>query len=236
MSEKSLLDQWRDMAYDRNLSKNELETFWSRYFTIEKKIYEQLLDNPEEEVRGTVKELAEKYGQDVMTMVGFLDGINDSLKVPNPIETMDENTDVTLVFDKEMLYKNMVDAKADWLYELPQWDKIFDADTKKKLYREQKQSGTVRKAKKIGRNEPCPCGSGKKYKKCCISKYEKAARILQDIYNQKNVDYTIPGARVVEDSILEYEGPQEKLKNKHDKDIIEKIIELSEKEEIRKKP
>ncbi len=44
MSEKSLLDQWRDMAYDRNLSKNELETFWSRYFTIEKKIYEQLLD------------------------------------------------------------------------------------------------------------------------------------------------------------------------------------------------
>ena len=87
MSEKSLLDQWRDMAYDRNLSKNELETFWSRYFTIEKKIYEQLLDNPEEEVRGTVKELAEKYGQDVMTMVGFLDGINDSLKVTNPIET-----------------------------------------------------------------------------------------------------------------------------------------------------
>lgn len=65
-----------------------------------KKIYEQLLDNPEEEVRGTVKELAEKYGQDVMTMVGFLDGINDSLKVPNPIETMDENTDVTLVLIK----------------------------------------------------------------------------------------------------------------------------------------
>ena len=22
-------------------------------------------------------------------------------------------------------------------------------------------------AKKVGRNEPCPCGSGKKYKKCC---------------------------------------------------------------------
>jgi hypothetical protein len=25
--------------------------------------------------------------------------------------------------------------------------------------------------KKIGRNEPCPCGSGKKYKKCCLDKY-----------------------------------------------------------------
>lgn len=25
---------------------------------------------------------------------------------------------------------------------------------------------------KIGRNDPCPCGSGKKYKKCCLSKDE----------------------------------------------------------------
>ena len=24
--------------------------------------------------------------------------------------------------------------------------------------------------KKVGRNEPCPCGSGKKFKKCCIGK------------------------------------------------------------------
>jgi len=28
----------------------------------------------------------------------------------------------------------------------------------------------IRNKKKIGRNEPCPCGSGKKYKKCCIDK------------------------------------------------------------------
>ena len=167
MSEKSLLDQWRDMAYDRNLSKNELETFWSRYFTIEKKIYEQLLDNPEEEVRGTVKELAEKYGINVFTMTGFLDGINDSLKVANPIETMDEDTEVSLAFDKELLYKNMVDAKADWLYELPQWDKIFTEEKKKVLYKEQKNARTIHVEKKVYPNDPCPCGSGKKYKKCC---------------------------------------------------------------------
>ena len=164
MSEKCLLDQWRDMAYDRNLSKEQLESFWGKYFTIETSIYEQLLDDPDTEVKGTVKELAEKYGQDVMTMVGFLDGINDSLKTPNPIETMDEDTEVSLGFDKEKLYKNMV---ADWLYELPQWEKIFDENTRKRLYKEQKNSGTIRKEKKIGRNDPCPCGSGKKYKKCC---------------------------------------------------------------------
>ena len=27
---------------------------------------------------------------------------------------------------------------------------------------------------KIGRNEPCPCGSGKKYKQCCLAKDEVA--------------------------------------------------------------
>jgi len=31
----------------------------------------------------------------------------------------------------------------------------------------EKKQGTVRKEASVGRNEPCPCGSGKKYKKCC---------------------------------------------------------------------
>ena len=167
MSEKTILDQWREIAYNENADKTTLQRFWANYFNIEKNIYEQLLTNPDEVVKGTVKELAEKYGQEVLTMVGFLDGINDSLKEPNPIETMDEDTVVSLEFDKELLYKNMIDAKADWLYNLPQWDAIFDEEKKKALYLEQKKSGTVVKGKKIGRNDPCPCGSGKKYKKCC---------------------------------------------------------------------
>ena len=167
MSDKTILEQWRSIAYDQQADRNKLQRFWANYFNIEKGIYEQLLSNPDEVVTGTVKELAEKYGQEVLTMVGFLDGINDSLKVPNPIETMTEDTEVNLIFDKELLYKNMIDAKADWLYELPQWNAIFDEEKKKQLYREQKQSGTIRKGKKIGRNDPCPCGSGKKYKMCC---------------------------------------------------------------------
>ena len=33
----------------------------------------------------------------------------------------------------------------------------------------------VREYKKIGRNDPCPCGSGQKYKNCCLKsgKYEQ---------------------------------------------------------------
>lgn len=112
----SLLEQWRETAYSKEMNKTQLQNFWSTYFAIEKEIYEKLLENPDEEVKGTVKELAARYGQEVFTMVGFLDGINESLKEPNPIETMEEDTVVSLAFDKEKLYKNMVDAKADWLY------------------------------------------------------------------------------------------------------------------------
>lgn len=163
----ALLKQWRDMAYDEKANKGDIQRFWASYFQIEKEIYEQLLDDPDTEVKGTVKELAEKYGQDVLTMTGFLDGIDESLVEPNPIEEMEEDTVVSLKFDKEKLYKNMVEAKADWLYELPQWKNIFSEERLKELYLEQKKSGTIVNGPKIGRNDPCPCGSGKKYKKCC---------------------------------------------------------------------
>ena len=166
----ALLEQWQKVAYNEKANKQDLQRFWQRYFLLEKNVYEQLLTNPDEVVEGTVKELAEKYKLSIMDMTGFLDGINDSLVTPNPIDTMEEDTKVSLAFDKEKLYKNMVDAKADWLYELPMWDEIFDADTKKRLYLEQKKTGTVIVGKKIGRNDPCPCGSGKKYKQCCLNK------------------------------------------------------------------
>lgn len=155
------------MAYSEKANKGDLQRLWTAYFQKERDIYEQLLQNPDEVVAGTVKELAEKYGVDIMTMTGFLDGINDSLKEANPIEEMEEDTQVNLGFEKELLYKNMVGAEADWLYNLPQWDEIFDAETKKALYKQQKSSTTVVKGEKVYPNDPCPCGSGKKYKKCC---------------------------------------------------------------------
>lgn len=163
----ALLKKWRDKAYSETANKGDLQRLWADYFQKEKDIYAELLKNSDEEVKGTVKELAEKYSIDIMTMTGFLDGINDSLKTPNPIEEMEEDTQVSLLFDKELLYKNMVAAGADWLYELPEWEEIFDEEKRKELYREQKLSTTIRKPAKVYPNDPCPCGSGKKYKKCC---------------------------------------------------------------------
>ena len=129
----ALLEQWQKVAYNEKTDRGELQRFWQRYFLLEKGVYEKLLTNPDEKVEGTVKELADKYELSVMDMTGFLDGINDSLVTPNPIDTMEEDTRVSLEFDK-------------------------------------KESRTVIVGKKIGRNDPCPCGSGKKYKQCCMNK------------------------------------------------------------------
>ncbi|MBR4760200.1 MAG: SEC-C domain-containing protein [Lachnospiraceae bacterium] len=163
----ALLEKWRSMAYSETADKGKLKKLWQAYFLQEKEVYKQLLADPDQEVKGTVKELAEKYNLDIMTMTGFLDGINDSLVTPNPIEEMDEDTEVSLVFDKELLYKNMVAADADWLYGLEEWEPIFDEEKRAELYKEQKRSTTIVKEAKVFPNDPCPCGSGKKYKKCC---------------------------------------------------------------------
>ncbi len=40
---------------------------------------------------------------------------------------------------------------------------------------------TVRRdGKKVGRNDPCPCGSGKKYKKCCLPREEETGHDVSE--------------------------------------------------------
>lgn len=164
----SLLSEWREYAYSREMTDTKAgEKFWANYFAMEKGIYEQILKDLDHPVSGTVEELANRYNMDLRMLVGFLDGINDSLKTPNPIEDMEKDTIVSLDFDKEKLYYNMVEAKADWLYEMEIWDSLILPERRKELYTEQKKSGTLVKDKKVGRNDPCPCKSGLKYKRCC---------------------------------------------------------------------
>lgn len=38
---------------------------------------------------------------------------------------------------------------------------------------------------KVGRNDPCPCGSGKKYKQCCLGKEEEAGRLMHQIRQER---------------------------------------------------
>lgn len=163
----SLLKSWRDFAYAHDMNSQQGQLFWGNYFNIEKEIYQKLLANPDKVWEGSVEELAKEFDTELNYFVGFLDGVNDSLVKPNPIDDMDKDTKVSLVYDKEKLYYNMVGAKADWLYNLEEWEPLLTEERRKELYKEQRNSGTIVKGKKIGRNEPCPCGSGKKYKRCC---------------------------------------------------------------------
>ena len=65
----ALLEKWRKMAYSETVDKKTLQNLWAAYFQDEKDIYIQLLTNPDEEVKGTVKELAEKYKIYIITYV-----------------------------------------------------------------------------------------------------------------------------------------------------------------------
>ena len=166
MATKNLLETWRGIAYNQEQTQKQYDEFWAAYFAQEKEVYKDILSKHGTPVTGTVEELAKKYNMEVLTMVGFLDGIDESLKKSNDLENITETSEVSLDYDDEKLYKNMVAARADWLYGLEEWNDILSEDKRKVLYKEEKLSGTVVKEKKVGRNDPCPCGSGKKYK-CC---------------------------------------------------------------------
>ncbi|HYE09837.1 MAG TPA: SEC-C metal-binding domain-containing protein [Patescibacteria group bacterium] len=162
----SLFETWRSTAYKEEDEQNQ-KKFWENYFTVEESIYEKLLANPSQPATGTIKDLAEQFGTDSLTFMGFLDGINDSLKEALKLEELDEASSIALDIDLEKLYYNMLAAKAEWLYSLPQWDELLTEEKRKEITKEQRLAGTIVKEKEPGRNDPCTCGSGKKYKKCC---------------------------------------------------------------------
>lgn len=162
----SLYAQWTDMVVDYVKTKGE-QAFWNEYSEIEKKIYTKILANHGEAVKTTIADLAKEFGATNEFVMGFVDGINDSLVTPLDLEEVEADTTLELNIDLEKLYFNMLDAKADYLYELPQWDGIFSDEKRKEIQKSWRSSKTIVNENKVGRNDPCPCGSGKKYKKCC---------------------------------------------------------------------
>ena len=96
-----------------------------------------------------------------------------------------ERADV--VFDNEQQVNEMMRLMMDMSNHIRRWEhngntpqEIFEEFEKpylrplpKKPYRAGASNGIpFEKKVKIGRNDPCPCGSGKKYKNCCINKVE----------------------------------------------------------------
>lgn len=165
----SLFQAWKDTAYiDRD--QEAYNAFWGAYLPKEQAIYEELLSKPDQAIQGTIHDLATRFDMDTATFVGFLDGINTSLVEEMDLDSLSESSVITINVDLKNLYYNMLDANADWLYNLPAWDGLLSLAERKEIKKAYNATKTIVKDKKVGRNEPCPCGSGKKYKQCCINK------------------------------------------------------------------
>ncbi|MGI6210965.1 MAG: SEC-C metal-binding domain-containing protein [Anaerovoracaceae bacterium] len=163
----SLYSEWEKTL--KNQTNSTVDAFWEEYSGAEKKIYTDILNHKDEKLTGTVRDLSEKYGVREVIFTGFLDGVQESLKEGCDLdpESVTEETEVALDIDFKALYKNMLKANADHLYTLEAWNNVFTEDERAELTKEYKRSRIYHAPKKIGRNDPCPCGSGKKYKNCC---------------------------------------------------------------------
>ena len=86
----------------------------------------------------------------------FQDGLVDSFFVaPQHVRgALDQGKEITLARSREFRSYRLVE---DTIGEMEGWA----------CFRPKTDEGTKKRKHKIGRNQPCPCGSGKKYKKCC---------------------------------------------------------------------
>ena len=135
----------------------------------------------------------------------------------NRVETMvrgDYDDFIDEIYGDEVLYDydEMID---DTIERFSRWacfnknedeNNDFDFDEflskTKKIIKEDTKENTI---KKIGRNEPCYCGSGKKYKNCCM--------------NKKEVQVVTPADKYIEKSLKDY--PKQNLQKYYEKENIE---------------
>lgn len=161
----TLFEQWQEKLNNQGDSK-EYSNFFTQYLEQETVVYKKLLGEKRFELEGPLADLAKECDMDPVTFTGFLDGANTSFTEEVNLETLDETTALKVTFVPEILYYNMHLAKANWLYDLPEWGDVLNEQQRKDI-RMQYSINSRATSDKVGRNDPCPCGSGKKYKKCC---------------------------------------------------------------------
>ena len=162
----SLVKQWSENL-ENIKTQEEYQAFFNEYMSKETENYRKILESKNPVIEGTIKHLAEKNDMSAVEFMGFLDGANTSFKETLVLDDLTEESEINVEVDFEKLLWNMHDAKAEWLYGMKEWEEIFDEEKRKKIKKEFNRSKIVVKGEKIGRNDPCPCGSGLKYKKCC---------------------------------------------------------------------
>ena len=152
-------------TYLDGMTEGDGDYFQAEYYDKETHVYQDILSDFGHPIEGRFDELAEKYAFEPRMFAGFLEGINTSLLEPMDVEKLRVNSKVKVNVDPKKLYFNMLEAKAEWLYGLSEWDGVLTQEERQEIVKERNQSKQAT-SEKIDRNAPCPCGSGKKYKKC----------------------------------------------------------------------
>lgn len=161
----SLYSEW-NADIDSIQTQEDYSNFWDNYLKVETNIYKNILSTKENLLSGIVADLAKEYDATPKQFIGFLDGANTSFETEVDLEQLTEESEINCIIDFEKLLWNMHEAKADWLFKLKEWNGIMSEEKQKELAKKYNRSKQA-VSNKIGRNDPCPCGSGKKYKNCC---------------------------------------------------------------------
>lgn len=91
--------------------------------------------------------------------VGNMESIESDIKNP---KYRGEKRDL-----KKSIYERYEEVRRWAGYQMKYNKEAYEAERAKRF---SSTSTPIRKSEKISRNAPCPCGSGKKYKKCCLKK------------------------------------------------------------------
>ncbi|HXW26145.1 MAG TPA: DUF1186 domain-containing protein [Xanthobacteraceae bacterium] len=126
-----------------------------------------------EETTPLVKEAFEKKWIDP-SWLGFEDFLEDlTLAVEQPgaprsVGPADEYT----------VFGDTIEELSTWYCFSPKYEedkrRAAEAKTRKEPLWDATQGRAINPFKNVGRNDPCPCGSGKKFKKCCLDAYREA--------------------------------------------------------------
>ena len=92
----SLYSQWQELI-NAHTSEAELRRFWDGYFKAETEAYKKILSAHKAEYAGREEELAQFFGMPAEIFIGFIDGINTSLRSELPLEEIENMTSENLM-------------------------------------------------------------------------------------------------------------------------------------------
>jgi len=152
-------------------SQDEFEAFFQAAFTLHNQVMQHMNEDSFEAVF-----LSRGIGGETITIVdewcsGFLRGVNlwGPLSAPDAAATEDCLQNIRL-FSTDAGFEKIKTMDQE---ERVTHQQLIEPDVRRLFHyflalRVRPGNPAVRSAPKIGRNDPCPCGSGRKHKKCCL--------------------------------------------------------------------